>query len=433
MRVGILCGGGPAPGINSVISAATIEARNSGWDVVGVLDGFEHLIAGDASQTLPLNIADVSRIHQTGGSILFTSRANPTVRDESAADPEWRLHAALKTLTELGIDALITIGGDDTSYGASQLAQTARASGSSLRVAHVPKTIDNDLPLPAGMPTFGFQTARHVGTALVSNLMTDAMTTKRWYFIVAMGRSAGHLALGIAKAAGATIAVIGEEFPPGEVRLSHVADILETSCLKRIAHGRPFGVAIIAEGLSLRFSQEDLLQVAPEVERDTYGNVRLAEVHLHRVLGDVVADRLKGRGQKTSIVAKNIGYELRCAPPIPFDIAYTRDLGYGAVEYLRRAIEGEHDEPGAMITIQEDHMVPLPFDALADPETGKTRIRQVDLTSNSYRVSREYMIRLEPEDLTDPLRLDPIAAAANLSPEEFRSRFGYLVEGSPDG
>ena len=428
MRVGILCGGGPAPGINSVISAATIEARNSGWEVVGILDGFEHLIAGDASQTLPLNIADVSRIHQTGGSILFTSRANPTVRDESAADPEWRLHAALKTLTELKVDALVTIGGDDTSYGAAQLAKTARASGSSLRVAHVPKTIDNDLPLPAGMPTFGFQTARHVGTALVSNLMTDAMTTKRWYFVVAMGRSAGHLALGIAKASGATVSVIGEEFPPGEVRLSHVADILETSLLKRIAHGRPFGVAIIAEGLSLRFSQEDLLQVAPDVERDTYGNVRLAEVHLHRVLGDVVAERLKERGRKTSIVAKNIGYELRCAPPIPFDIAYTRDLGYGAVEYLRRAIEEGGEGPGAMITIQEDHMVPLPFDALADPATGKTRIRQVDLTSNSYRVSREYMIRLEPEDLSDPLRLDPIAAAANMAPAEFRSRFGYLVE-----
>ena len=429
MRVGILCGGGPAPGINSVISAATIEARNSGWEVVGILDGFQHLIEGDGSQTLPLSISDVSRIHQTGGSILFTSRANPTVRDESAADPDWRLHNALAALTDLKIDALVTVGGDDTSFGAAQLAKTARASGSSLRVAHVPKTIDNDLPLPAGMPTFGFQTARHVGTALVSNLMTDAMTTKRWYFVVAMGRSAGHLALGIAKAAGATVAVIGEEFPPGEVRLSHVADILETSLLKRIAHGRPFGVAIIAEGLSLRFSQEDLLEVAPDVERDEYGNVRLAEVHLHRVVGDVVAKRLKDRGRKTSIVAKNIGYELRCAPPIPFDIAYTRDLGYGAVEYLRRAAEEGSDDPGAMITIQEDHMVPLPFDALTDPATGRTRVRQVELDSNSYRVAREYMIRLEPEDVADPLRLDPIAAAANVTPEEFRSRFGYLVQG----
>jgi 6-phosphofructokinase len=430
MRLGILCGGGPAPGMNSVISAATIEARNSGWDVVGILDGFSHLIEADASHVQTLDIGDVSRIHQTGGSILFTSRANPTVRDESADDPDWRLHNALNALTELKIDALVTIGGDDTSYGAAQLARAARSSGDRLHVAHVPKTIDNDLPLPAGMPTFGFQTARHVGTALVSNLMTDAMTTKRWYFVVAMGRSAGHLALGIAKAAGATVAVIGEEFPEGEVKLAHVADILETTLLKRIAHGRPFGVAIIAEGLSLRFSQEDLLEVAPDVERDEYGNVRLAEVYLHRVLAEVVTKRLKERGQKTSIVAKNIGYELRCAPPIPFDIAYTRDLGFGAVEYLRTAVDAGDEDPGAMITIQEDHMVPLPFDALIDPATGKTRVRQVDLSSNSYRVAKEYMIRLEREDLDDPAKLAQIAAAANVTSDEFRERFGYLV---PDG
>src|SRR5262249_8006835 len=138
--------------------------------------------------------------------------------------------------------------------------------------------------------------------------------------------------------------------------------------------------------------------------------------------------RLKERGQKTSIVAKNIGYELRCAPPIPFDIAYTRDLGFGAVEYLRTAIDGGGADPGAMITIQEDHMVPLPFDALTDPETGKTRVRQVDLSSNSYRVAKEYMIRLEREDLDDPAKLDPIAAAAKVTPAEFRERFGYLVD-----
>jgi 6-phosphofructokinase 1 len=137
--------------------------------------------------------------------------------------------------------------------------------------------------------------------------------------------------------------------------------------------------------------------------------------------------RLKERGQKTSIVAKNIGYELRCAPPIPFDIAYTRDLGFGAVEYLRQHAESGSDEPGAMITIQEDHMVPLPFDALTDPATGRTRVRQVDLSSNSYRVAKEYMIRLEREDLDDPEKLRPIAAAANVTPEEFRERFGYLV------
>jgi len=111
----------------------------------------------------------------------------------------------------------------------------------------VPKTIDNDLPLPRGVPTFGFETARSVGVELVNNLMTDAITTQRWYLVVAMGRSAGHLALGIGKSAGVTLTLIAEEFPRDKpVRLSRLVDVLETSMLKRIANGRPFGVAVLA-------------------------------------------------------------------------------------------------------------------------------------------------------------------------------------------
>ena len=173
MKLGILCGGGPAPGMNLVISAATIEARNSGWDVVGIMDGFQHLIEGRVEEARPLSITDVSRIHVVGGSVIRTSRANPTVRDEGAPDPDWRLHACLASLRKLGVDALVTIGGDDTAFSASRLAEAARGG---LRVAHVPKTIDNDLPLPGGTPTFGFETARSVGVELVNNLMTDVMT-----------------------------------------------------------------------------------------------------------------------------------------------------------------------------------------------------------------------------------------------------------------
>jgi 6-phosphofructokinase len=424
LRLGILCGGGPAPGINSVISAATIEAINSGWEVVGIIDGFEHLIEGSARHVQPLTIPDVSRIHVQGGSILYTSRANPTVRDPAAADPDWRIHACLGALRELGIDALVTIGGDDTAFSAHRLAEAAAGA---IRVAHVPKTIDNDLPLPAGMPTFGFQTARHVGVALVNNLMTDAMTTRRWFFVVAMGRSAGHLALGIGKAAGATITVIGEEFPKDRpLRLDHVVDILETAILKRIAHGRPFGVAVLA----LRLTREDLETALPSVERDEHGNIRLGELHLHRLLTDLVTARFRARGKKMTIVAKNIGYELRCAPPIPFDIEYTRDLGFGAVDYLRGLLRGRREELGAMITLQEGHLVPLPFGSFTDPATGRVRVREVDLSSESYRVATEYMIRLEREDVEDDDRVAAIARAADLSPAAFRARFGYLVGGA---
>jgi ATP-dependent phosphofructokinase / diphosphate-dependent phosphofructokinase len=409
--------------MNSVISAATIEARNSGWDVLGIMDGFQHLIEGQLDQVRPLSITDVSRIHVLGGSIIRTSRANPTVRDEHAADPEWRLHACLESLRKLEIGALVTIGGDDTAFSASRLAE---AAGGSLRVAHVPKTIDNDLPLPGGIPTFGFETARSVGVELVNNLMTDAITTQRWYLVVAMGRSAGHLALGIGKSAGATLTMIAEEFPPDEpVRLSRLVDILESSMLKRIAHGRPFGVAVLAEGIGLRLPQDELTRAMPDVELDEHGHVRLAELELDRLLAKQVKDRFKARGQSITVEGKNIGYELRCAPPIPFDIEYTRDLGYSAVDYLKQ-LEG--DEPGGMITIQEGHMVALPFGSFNHPETGRVRIRLVNCESSSYRVAREYMIRLDREDLEDPGKLGPIAAAAGLTPDAFRDRYGYLAE-----
>jgi 6-phosphofructokinase 1 len=401
--------------MNSVISAATIEARNSGWDVVGIMDGFRHLIEGRISEVRPLSITDVSRIHVQGGSIIRTARANPTVRDPGADDPDWRLHACLESLRKLGIDALVTIGGDDTAFSASRLAAAANGS---LRVAHVPKTIDNDLPLPGGTPTFGFETARSVGVQLVNNLMTDAITTQRWYLVVAMG---------IGKSAGATITLIAEEFPRDEpIRLARLVDVLETSMLKRIAHGRPFGVAVLAEGIGLRLPEDELLKAMPEVERDEHGHIRLAELELDRVLAKLVKDRFRERGQNITVEGKNIGYELRCAPPIPYDIEYTRDLGYGAVDYLKRVLAG--DEPGGMTTIQDGHMVPLPFGSFNDPETGRVRIRLVNVESSSYQVAREYMIRLDRADLADPDRLRPIAAAADLTPGDFRDRYGYLAE-----
>ncbi len=424
-RLGILCGGGPAPGINSVISAATIEAINYGWEVVGILDGFEHLIEGSTEHVQPLTIRDVSRIHLMGGSILFTSRANPTKRDEGAADPDWRMHNCLKALQSLGIDALVTIGGDDTAHSASRLAE---AAGGSLKVAHVPKTIDNDLPLPSGLSTFGFQTARHFGTELVANLMTDAMTTRRWFVVVAMGRSAGHLALGIAKAAGATLAIIGEDFPGDDpIPLDRLVDILVTAILKRIAHGRPFGVAVLAEGLALRLAPDDVAKSFPDIDKDEHGNPRLSELEMDVVLAHAARDRLAAMGRKVTIVAKNIGYELRCAPPIPLDIEYTRDLGFGAFDHVRKLVESGAEDLGAMVTQVEGNFEYLPFGSFTDPATGRPRIRRVDIGSETYRVAEEYMIRLNVADLKDPERLAAIAGAAGMTPEAFSERYGYLV------
>ncbi len=417
-RLGILVGGGPAPGINSVISAATIKAITSGLEVIGIYDGFEHLMKGRTDMVRQLTIPDVSRIHFDGGSILRTSRANPTKTQQD-------LENTIKALKELGIRYLVTIGGDDTAFSASEV---VKAAGGAIRVAHVPKTIDNDLPLPGGMPTFGFETARHVGTELVRNLMEDSRTTNRWYFVVAMGRKAGHLALGIGKAAGATITVIGEEFPKERITLAEVCDVLEGAILKRRVLGRKDGVAVIAEGIGEKIDPEELAQIpGVEVERDPHGHIRLGEIPLATILKREIQRRFRERGEKMTIVDVTLGYELRCAPPIPFDIDYTRTLGYGAVEFLLSEPKDDKVKQGGMVCLVGGKLEILPFDELRDPVTGRTKVRMVDINSEHYRVAREYMIRLEREDLENPEMLAKLADAAKMTPEEFKKKFAHVV------
>ena len=405
--VGMIVGGGPAPGINGVISAATIEAVNEGMTPIGITGGFKTLFEGDRKKVIPLGIEDVSRIHTTGGSILGTSRQYPARVKEG-------FRVLMKTLTSLGIRCLITIGGDGTAYMARWIGLEAKG----LSVVHVPKTIDNDLPLPGGMPTFGFETARHYGVMLVRHLMEDAKTTGRWYFVSTMGRSVGHLALGIGKASGATVTLIPEEFPEDRLRCRKVADILEGSILKRLSMGKGYGVAVIAEGIADKLDPKELTRYEC-IERDETGKIRLSEIQLGRVLRNLVKDSLAKRGIGVTIVDKNIGYELRAADPIPFDIEYTRNLGYGAVKFLSKG--GRN----AMIAFTEGKLVSVPFEKLFDPAVGKIRIRRVDTGSEAYEVGTNYMIRLERGDFT-PGNLRNLSRAARMTASGFRKRFSYL-------
>ena len=414
-RIGILVGGGPAPGINSVISAAVIEAVNSNYEAVGIKNGYEFLVKGDTSQTVHFDLEDIAGIHTQGGSILHTSRTNPTKRDED-------LETCISTLRKLNVHYLITIGGDDTSYGASEI---ARKADGEIRVAHVPKTIDNDLPLPGDMPTFGYETARHVGAGIVMNLKEDSRTTNRWYFIVAMGRHAGHLALGIGKASASTLTLIPEEFRQPTISLSEVCDVLEGAILKRKVSGRPDGVAIIAEGIASKLNVNDLRNIAGiEVPRDEYGNIRLADLPLARILRTEVERRFKERGEAMDIVDLTLGYELRSAPPIPFDIDYTRTLGHGAVRFLLSDVpENKRTDRGAMICMVDSQLKAVPFEDMRDPKTGKTTIRMVDIDNLYYDVARRYMIRLENSDLEDTELLSKLAEQASMRPDAFKRRF----------
>jgi len=413
-KLALLVGGGPAPGINSVISTATIRAVLEGVEVVGIRDGFEWIMQGNIDRVSHLTIDEVSRIHFRGGSHIGIARANPT------KDPQ-HLESAVISLLRLNVSDLITIGGDDTAFSAMKLAEKADGR---IRVVHVPKTIDNDLDLPTHVDTFGFHTARHVGVEIVKNLMVDARTTSRWYFIVAMGRKAGHLALGIGKAAGASLTLIPEEFMGRVVSLQTVVDTLVGAILKRLAYGRRDGVAILAEGLALAIDPADLDDVE-HVERDAHGHVRIAEINLGELLKAKVQARLKQFNTKSTIVAKNIGYELRCADPVPFDLEYTRDLGYCAAKYL---LSGGSN---AMITMQAGNFVPIPFSEMLDPQTGRTRVRGVDVTSTRYAIARRYMLRLRRDDFEDAHELAKFAAVAGISLQQFRTEFEYLVAHEP--
>ena len=413
-RLGILVGGGPAPGINSVIGAATIRSLLEGIDVLGIKDGFEWIMQGDTDHVIPRSIDAVSRLHFRGGSFIGISRANPT-KDRR------HLERCVDALLRLDIDRLITIGGDDTAFSALKLAET---SAGRVRVVHVPKTIDNDLDLPPHIDTFGFQTARHVGVDIVKNLMVDAFTTSKWYIVISMGRKAGHLALGIGKAAGATLTLIAEEFGSERIRLATIVDTLACAIIKRLSEGRRDGVAVVAEGVVLDIDPQDLSELK-NVERDEHGNIRLAEIDIGEMLKHAVVERLKGFGIKPAVAAKNIGYELRCADPIPFDMEYTRDLGYCAAKYL---LDGGGD---VMVSMQGGHFVPVPFAQLIDPQTGRARIRLVDIHSARYAIARRYMIRLRRDDFENPAEVEGFARTAGISVAEFRRQFEHLIVAEP--
>jgi ATP-dependent phosphofructokinase / diphosphate-dependent phosphofructokinase len=421
-RLAIVVGGGPAPGINGVISSVTIEAIRRGLEVVGVRGGFSNLVTGDTSKTVLLSTGDVGPYYNRGGSLLGTSRTNP------AKDPT-HMKNVLEAFQKLGVKYLVTIGGDDTAFSGSQV--YAKANGA-VKVAHVPKTIDNDLPLPPGIPTFGFETARHYGVQLARSLHEDARTTGRWYIVVSMGRAAGHLALGIGKAAAATLTLIREEFRDRPISLDSICDLILGSMIKRKVEGKSYGLAILAEGLIESIGEKGLIQAVGEeelkrygtIERDPHGHLRLGEIEFGRMIRDRLAQRLDAIGLKITMIDKDLGYELRCADPVPFDAEYTRDLGYSAVKFL---MSPDADKYGAIVSVVGGRMVPLRFEDMIVPETKRMKTREVDINSVTYECACQYMTRLVADDFTNPDRLALLANTAKLSPDDFRKRFAHLV------
>ena len=434
-KLGMLVGGGPAPGINGVIASVTIDAiTKHGMEVIGFQNGFRHLVEGSSKHNRKLTVEDVAPYYQRGGSILGTSRTNPAKKEEDMA-------RVLKVLADMGITALVTIGGDDTAYSASQVARRVgpgapRGSGDTrlLRVCHVPKTIDNDLPLPEGTPTFGFETARHLGVMTTRSLHADAKTTGRWYIIISMGRAAGHLALGIGKASASTLTIIPEEFRKTPVTLEGVCDLIIGSILKRKAQKKEYGVAVLAEGLIESIGEkgllsalggEERLKLFGNLERDPHGHLRLGELEFGRMVKETLKKRLKEIGLKVDFIDKDLGYELRSADPIPFDLEYTRDLGFGALKFLSSDLSTQF---GAVISFVDGRLVPLSFESMIVPESQRMRPRKVNVESEAFQCARRYMIRLDPSDFADADQLKKLVSLTTLTPEQFRERFEKIAQ-----
>jgi 6-phosphofructokinase 1 len=467
-KLGIVVGGGPAPGINGVISAVTIEADNRGIEVVGIQDGYKWFVKGDTSKVRPLYKHHVAQLYIRGGSMLGTSRTNPTKK-------KVLMDNVLECVHKLELDALVSIGGDDTAFSASQIYQHIKQhAGKPFRVAHVPKTIDNDLPLPGSTPTFGFETARHYGVAAVRNLAEDARTTSRWYLVICMGRAAGHLALGIGKASAATVTIIPEEFgfgadhKPNKIPFKRLIDTILGTIIKRVENKKNYGVVVLAEGVMESVKEE--LKVILEgtggrygtYGEDEFGNLRMGGIEFGRMIKDLLTERLHdpqaeqekqnekneqtGRNdplrdltplhrmlgpcpaplcKPIDFIHKDLGYELRCADPIPFDAEYTRDLGYGAVKFL---LSDAADKYGAVITFVQGSMKPKPFEEMLDPVTKKMVTRYVNIQGESFEVARRYMIRLQQRDFENQELLGNLAKAIKLSVPDFCKEFEYLVK-----
>lgn len=376
---GIVVSGGPAPGINSVIASVVRSAGIQNKKVYGFHGGFLGLSSPNNalykdSKVELLEDSRASAIANNGGSILGTSRFNPFINKETK-------EKLFSRLDEYNVNKLVIIGGEGSAYLSYQLTK-ARPK---IKVAHIPKTIDNDLILPNKHPSFGFETARAVGTKILKTLIAEARTTGRWFIVKTMGRKAGFLALGTGIAAGATITLIGEQFEGRQVTPDSVAEIIFGSIKKRLEVGKHYGVAVIAEGILDKFDEKHVEELA-HVPRDDMGRIRMSEVGLEELVSRSLSKMCKAEDINLRLTPENIGYELRCHDPISFDVEYTKLLGYGAVKYLTEGLGG------IMIVRDFDNLAYVPLvNMLAEDETLRTR--KVDLNSDVYRVASSFMTR----------------------------------------
>lgn len=405
-RVGIVFSGGPAPAANAVISAAGISFIEHGCEVVGIFHGYSNLVDYSPERPLEEGVhyrvfthADLRGVRNSRGVLIGTARANPG-KDLSGpadlTDPEKtaRLKRVYEGLLSLDLDALVSIGGDDTLKTANYLRlyqQVLPALHRHLPIVHLPKTIDNDYH---GIDfTFGFFTAVDVMAKELQNLAADARATSGYFIVETMGRKAGWLSYGVGIAGEASL-VIGVEdarlhhLDGGYLDLAGVADAMVDVMVAREARGQHSGTIVVAEGLAEMLPPKNLEGIG----RDDHGHISLSRIDLGKLLASVVKDRYAERtGRVKKLTGVQLGYESRCAPPHAFDVMLGSQLGIGAYRALM-----EEGLDGVMVSVSGQldlHYVD--FDQLVDPDTGITEVRFIEPGSDFFRLARLLESRTE--------------------------------------
>ncbi len=423
-RVGIVFAGGPAPGANAVISAAATSYLEDGRTVVGFFHGYSNLqdYHPVTHRLLPdehyrvFEEKDLRGLRNTRGIIIGTARTNPgkliTCR-EDLTDPvkSAKLANVYRALIDLDIDALISIGGDDTLKTANLLHEyqlLLPSDAPRVRLIHLPKTIDNDY---RGIDfTFGFFTAVDFMAKEVQNLRADAMATSAYFIVETMGRKAGWLSYGVAIAGEAHL-VVGVEDVTGDiaqqegdrtcVNCEALADRIVDLMLTREKRGKYYGTVVLAEGLAEMLPSTFIHQLP----RDDHGHIPLANIDVGRIVAGHVAQRYEQRtGRKKKVGSVQLGYESRCAIPHAFDIMLGSQLGIGA---YRGLVEEGLDAHMVSVTGQLDLRY-VPFKDLVNVDTLKTEVRFIERGSDFHRLARFLETRVDPvEDWSPGRRREP--------------------------
>ncbi len=378
--IAIICGGGPAPGINTVIGTVAKIFLKDGYRVLGIHEGYKGLFSEDP-EIKEFDFDHADRIFSRGGSTLVMSRHKPK-NEEFTTD----------FFVKHNVKLLVTIGGDDTASTANRISKFLQKNNLDVKNIHVPKTIDNDLPLPDRNPTFGFHSAKDEGVKIGNTVYEDARTSLQWFIMSAMGRSAGHLAFGIASACHFPMMIIPEMFNKTKPTLEKIINLIISSMIKRRILGIKYGVAMVSEGVFHNIDEEELKSSGILFTYDDHGHPELGNVSKSNIFNVLVQEKLKQLDIKIKSRPVELGYELRCCRPIGYDLTLCTLLGIGVKKLYDEGITG------CIVTANSRGDISPMYLSEMEDEHGKIPPRLVDMNAQISILCFQNLHHLEERD-----------------------------------